>query len=128
MLTFSLEAIFLSIFVLIAQNRSARVDELRSEIDLHLNTIAEEELTKLLQIVTLLADKLGVDISADPRVRERSPRRTWPGSKACSPIRSSPAERRAQLPPGVADKQERPRLAISRRRARPRRRGARAAR
>ena len=61
----SLEAIFLSIFVLIAQNRSERIDELRAEVDLEVNTIAEAELTKLLQIVVKLAQKQGVDLSAD---------------------------------------------------------------
>ena len=43
----SLEAIVLSIFVLIAQKRSSRLDEMRSELDLEVNLIAEEELTKL---------------------------------------------------------------------------------
>jgi uncharacterized membrane protein len=61
----SLEAIFLSIFVLIAQNRSERIDELRAEVDLQVNTIAETELTKLLQIVALLAQKQGIDLAGD---------------------------------------------------------------
>jgi len=61
----SLEAIFLSIFVLIAQNRSARIDELRAEVDLQVNTIAETELTKLLQIVAELAKKQGIDVASD---------------------------------------------------------------
>ncbi|HEY1549498.1 MAG TPA: DUF1003 domain-containing protein [Kofleriaceae bacterium] len=61
----SLEAIFLSIFVLIAQNRSARIDELRAEVDLQVNMIAEAELTKLLQIVTELAKRQGIDVSTD---------------------------------------------------------------
>jgi uncharacterized membrane protein len=61
----SLEAIFLSIFVLIAQNRSERIDELRAEVDLQVNTIAETELTKLLQIVAMLAQKQGIDLAGD---------------------------------------------------------------
>ena len=61
----SLEAIFLSIFVLIAQNRSARIDELRAEVDLEVNTIAETELTKLLEIVAELAKRHGVDVESD---------------------------------------------------------------
>jgi uncharacterized membrane protein len=61
----SLEAIFLSIFVLIAQNRSERIDELRAEVDLQVNMIAEAELTKLLQIVAVLAQKHGIDVASD---------------------------------------------------------------
>ena len=61
----SLEAIFLSIFVLIAQNRSAKVDQLRAEIDLQVNTIAESELTKLLQLVAKIAEVQGIDGSGD---------------------------------------------------------------
>jgi uncharacterized membrane protein len=65
----SLEAIFLSIFVLIAQNRSERIDELRAEVDLEVNTIAEAELTKLLQVVVKLAQKQGVDLSSDAELQ-----------------------------------------------------------
>lgn len=49
----SLEAIFLSIFVLISQNRQATVDTLREEIHLQINQVAEREITKAL---SLLAD------------------------------------------------------------------------
>jgi uncharacterized membrane protein len=66
----SLEAIFLSIFVLIAQNRSAKIDELRAEVDLQVNMIAESELTKLLQLVAKLAEKQGIDVSNDAELRE----------------------------------------------------------
>ncbi len=61
----SLEAIVLSIFVLIAQKRSARLDEMRAELDLEVNLIAEEELTKLLQLVSKIAEKQGIDLSGD---------------------------------------------------------------
>jgi uncharacterized membrane protein len=66
----SLEAIFLSIFVLIAQNRSARIDELRAEVDLQVNTIAEAELTKLLQIVAELAKRQGIDVDSDAELQD----------------------------------------------------------
>src|SRR5688572_11004757 len=46
-MTVSLEAIFLAIIVLISQNREAKVNELREEVDLQINMIAEEEITKL---------------------------------------------------------------------------------
>jgi uncharacterized membrane protein len=61
----SLEAILLSIFVLMAQNRSARIDQLRQEIDLQVNLIAEDELTKLLCLVSKIAEKQGIDVAGD---------------------------------------------------------------
>ena len=61
----SLEAIVLSIFVLISQNRAATVDDLRSEIDLQVDLVTEQELTKLMHIVTAMAEKNGIDLSND---------------------------------------------------------------
>lgn len=49
----SLEAITLSIFVLISQNRQSTIDSIRAEIDLQINEISEREITKAL---SLLAD------------------------------------------------------------------------
>jgi uncharacterized membrane protein len=61
----SLEAIFLAIFVLISQNRASKVAELREEVDLQVDIITEEELTKLLTMMKLLLEKNGIDISND---------------------------------------------------------------
>jgi uncharacterized membrane protein len=61
----SLEAIFLSIIVLISQNRAGKVSELREEIELYINTVAESEVTKLLHLMTLSLEKQGVDVSGD---------------------------------------------------------------
>lgn len=66
----SLEAILLSIFVLIAQNRGERVNELRAEVDLRVDLIAEEELTKVLELVAKIAAKQGIDVSNDARLSE----------------------------------------------------------
>lgn len=66
----SLEAIGLAIIVLISQNREARVSELREEIDLQLNTIAEGELTKLINLMTLLLEKQGVKVEDDPELKK----------------------------------------------------------
>src|SRR3990167_7791960 len=65
----SLEAIFLAIIVLISQNREARVGELREEIDLQLNTIAEEEIAKLLELVIMLLEKEGIKVDDDPDLK-----------------------------------------------------------
>ena len=51
----SLEAIFLSTFVLISQNRSAAVAARRADLDLHVNLLAEHELTKLAELVERIA-------------------------------------------------------------------------
>ncbi len=61
----SLEAIILAIFVLISQNRAAQVDDLREEIDLQVDIITEQELTKLIHMTSILMEKNGIDLSAD---------------------------------------------------------------
>ena len=66
----SLEAIVLSIFVLIAQKRAARIDDLREEIDLQIDIITEQELTKLMQMVAILMEHNGIDTDKDPEIRE----------------------------------------------------------
>ncbi|MES2315208.1 MAG: DUF1003 domain-containing protein [Patescibacteria group bacterium] len=66
----SLEAIILAIFVLISQNRTAKVDDLREETHLQLNLIAEREITKIMKMVALLLEKQGIDISQDPELHK----------------------------------------------------------
>lgn len=66
----SLEAIILAIIVLISQNRGTEIDDLREEIDLQVNIITEQELTKLMEMMTLLLAKNGVDVSTDTTVQE----------------------------------------------------------
>lgn len=53
----SLEAIFLSIIVLISQNRASRLDELRQEIDLQVDTIAEQEITKIMEMLKKIMER-----------------------------------------------------------------------
>jgi uncharacterized membrane protein len=55
----SLEAIFLSTFVLITQNRQAIAADRRAKVDLHVNMIAEREITKLMEVVQHLHDHVG---------------------------------------------------------------------
>ncbi len=66
----SLEAIFLAIILVISQNREARIAELREEVDLYINRYAENEITKLIYLQTLLLKKNGIDISEDEDVRQ----------------------------------------------------------
>ncbi len=65
----SLEAIALAIIVLISQNREARVSELREEVDLQINTIADSELTKIINLLALLLERQGVEID-DPEIKK----------------------------------------------------------
>ncbi len=56
----SVEAIFLSTFVLISQNRMQRVAEKRADLDLQINLLAEHEITRLIGLCDAMADRLGV--------------------------------------------------------------------
>lgn len=66
----SLEAIFLSIFVLIYQNRASKVDDLREEIDLQVNLITERELTKVLKMLAAISEKHGIDVANDLELKK----------------------------------------------------------
>jgi uncharacterized membrane protein len=56
----SLEAIFLSTFVLISQNRMGEETERRADLDLHIGLLTEHELTRVLQMLDAIQDKLGI--------------------------------------------------------------------
>ncbi|OGI73061.1 hypothetical protein A3D42_01920 [Candidatus Nomurabacteria bacterium RIFCSPHIGHO2_02_FULL_41_18] len=66
----SLEAIILAIFVLISQNRSIKIDDLREEVDLQINLISAKEITKLMKMIAILLEKQGVDLSQDPELKK----------------------------------------------------------
>ena len=65
-LVVSLEAIFLSIFILISQNHQTKLTERRNHLDLQINILAEQENTRMLELLQLIADKVGID-SDDPK-------------------------------------------------------------
>lgn len=54
----SLEAIFLSTFVLISQNRMSALSEKRTELDLHVNMLAEQKAAKTLELLEHIAQQL----------------------------------------------------------------------
>jgi uncharacterized membrane protein len=56
----SVEAIFLSTFVLISQNRAAKAADRRADLDLQINLLAEHEVTRLITLTSAIADALGV--------------------------------------------------------------------
>ena len=57
----SLEAIFLSTFVLISQNRLSEEAERRADLDLHIGLLTEHELTRVLQMLDAIQDKMGIE-------------------------------------------------------------------
>lgn len=65
----SLEAIFLAIFILVSQNRQSYVNSLREEVHLRINLIAEDEITKALEVLAELRKHLGVK-KDDPELDE----------------------------------------------------------
>jgi uncharacterized membrane protein len=66
----SVEAIFLSTFILITQNRMSIADDRRAELDLQVSLLAEQEITKLVQLVAEISRRLGVENADGPDVEE----------------------------------------------------------
>jgi uncharacterized membrane protein len=66
----SVEAIFLSTFVLISQNRALVATDKRDELDLQINLLAEHELTRLIEMVSAIAGRLEVHTGAEREVAE----------------------------------------------------------
>jgi len=64
-LVVSLEAIFLSTFILITQNRQSLVADRRNHLDLQINMLSEQENTKMLLLLDRIARKVGVDVTDD---------------------------------------------------------------
>jgi uncharacterized membrane protein len=66
-LVVSLEAILLSTFILITQNRQARMADRRHHLDLQINMLAEQEATKMLVMLERIEKRLGIR-EQDPEV------------------------------------------------------------
>jgi uncharacterized membrane protein len=66
----SVEAIFLSTFVLISQNRMAAAADKRTDLDLQISLLAEHEVTRLVTLVAAVADRMDIKTEADADVEE----------------------------------------------------------
>jgi uncharacterized membrane protein len=66
----SVEAIFLSTFVLISQNRMAAAADKRADLDLQISLLSEHEVTRLVGLVSAIAAKMNIDTDADPELEE----------------------------------------------------------
>ncbi|HEY1912500.1 MAG TPA: DUF1003 domain-containing protein [Vicinamibacterales bacterium] len=68
-LAVSLEAIVLTGFVLMAQAHMTQQADKRAHLDLQVNLLAEQELTAILRVQCLMAERAGIDIAQiDPRI------------------------------------------------------------
>ncbi len=61
----SLEAIFLATFVMISQNRLSEEADRRADLDLHIGLLTEHELTRVLQMLDAIQDKMGIENDED---------------------------------------------------------------
>jgi uncharacterized membrane protein len=66
----SVEAIFLSTFILITQNRMAAAADRRAELDVQIGLLAEAEITKLVELVSDIADKMQLPAANQGEVDE----------------------------------------------------------
>src|SRR3954453_17120796 len=66
----SVEAIFLSKFVLLRQNRMAADADRRADLDLQITLLAEHEVTKLATVLAEIARKLGVDMRGEGNLED----------------------------------------------------------
>ena len=66
----SVEAIFLSTFVLISQNRMAAAADKRADLDLQISLLAEHELTRLIALVSEIANHIGLKTGLASEVSE----------------------------------------------------------
>jgi uncharacterized membrane protein len=66
----SVEAIFLSTFVLITQNRMAAMAEKRAELDLQVSLLAEQEITQIIKLVTEIAQRVNVNPEPKAEIEE----------------------------------------------------------
>ncbi len=71
-LVVSLEAIFLSTFILISQNHDTRISERRNHLDLQINLLSEQENTKMIAMLQAIAAKVGAEVDEDPHLQALS--------------------------------------------------------
>lgn len=68
----SVEAIFLSTFVLITQNRMSALADKRADLDLQISLLAEHEVTQMLRLLRSVAGKLGIEEGPNSELEELS--------------------------------------------------------
>jgi len=66
----SLEAIFLSTFVLISQNRSSAEADRREDLVLQIGLLTEYELTRVIKMLDAIQDNMGIENDTDQELQE----------------------------------------------------------
>lgn len=66
----SLEAIILSVFVLISQRRLSEIADQRADLDLQVDLLAEYETTKILKLVDAIANHLKIEAAKDTELEQ----------------------------------------------------------
>lgn len=66
----SVEAIFLSTFILISQNRQAASEQKRADLNLQISLLTEHEVTRLVRVVAALGRKEGISEASDPGLED----------------------------------------------------------
>ena len=66
----SVEAIFISTFVMISQNRMAKAADRRADLDLQISLLAGHEITRLVKLVTGIAERMALPEAQNPELRE----------------------------------------------------------
>lgn len=96
----SLEAIFLSLFILMSENRSNRRADERAQLDLQVNLLAEHEATKMLQLLQAICAYHKLPEAQDPELADLL-RRTEPATLARELDRQLPSNGPAASDGGV---------------------------
>lgn len=65
----SLEAIFLSVVVLISQNKASKIADLRQELDFEINVHAEREITRIIKMLDGIHNHLGMKPERDKELK-----------------------------------------------------------
>ncbi|HYN82612.1 MAG TPA: DUF1003 domain-containing protein [Gemmatimonadaceae bacterium] len=68
--TAAVEAIFLAIFVLMAQLRMAHNADVRNQLDVQVSLISEQEITHILRLVAAMSERMGIEEAKDPEIQE----------------------------------------------------------
>ncbi len=91
----SVEAIFISTFVLISQNRMAALADRRADLDLQISLLAEHEISRVIALVQSIGERMGIEEAADPELHELA--RDVEPARVMDRI----SEERGSTPPGV---------------------------
>jgi uncharacterized membrane protein len=66
----SVEAIFLSTFILITQNRMMKLADRRADLNLQISLLSEHEVTRLIKMTAAICERLGIEQAKGPDLHE----------------------------------------------------------